>query len=145
MKEQSKQRIAKLKPTPKTVNTRFHRRWKVIATGFWDSHGIVFIDYLEKGKTGVHYAFLLAKLAAEIVTFKEEESAVLMSKIHKLQFDSYDHLPYIHQIWPSVIFFLFSKLKVSLRGLRFLIERGSNRIHNRLLLRSKTLTTIWKG
>ena len=34
---------------------------KVMATIFWDSHGIISMDYLQKGKTitGVYYASLL--------------------------------------------------------------------------------------
>ncbi|KAL6258249.1 hypothetical protein P5V15_010179 [Pogonomyrmex californicus] len=53
-----------------------------MATVFWDSHGIVCIDYLEKDKTitGAYYASLLDKLKAEIAkktaAFEEEESAV---------------------------------------------------------------------
>jgi hypothetical protein len=35
-----------------------------MATAFWDSHGILLIDYLEKAKsiTGVYYASLKAEL-----------------------------------------------------------------------------------
>ena len=34
---------------------------KVMASAFWDSHGVIFIEYLEKGWTitGAHYAALL--------------------------------------------------------------------------------------
>jgi len=37
---------------------------KVMASVFWDAEGILFIDYLEKGKTitGQYYSNLLAKL-----------------------------------------------------------------------------------
>jgi hypothetical protein len=39
-----------------------------MATVFWDSHGIIFVDYLEKGKTinGEYYAGLLQRLDTEI-------------------------------------------------------------------------------
>jgi hypothetical protein len=39
-----------------------------MVTAFWDSYGILLIDYLEKGKsiTGVYYASLLDKLKAEL-------------------------------------------------------------------------------
>ena len=39
---------------------------KVMATIFWDSHGIVLIDYLQKRKTitGEHYASLLDRFNA---------------------------------------------------------------------------------
>ena len=41
---------------------------KVMASVFWDSHGILFIDYLEKGKTinSEYYMALLERLKAEI-------------------------------------------------------------------------------
>ena len=41
---------------------------KVMASVFWDSHGILFIDYLEKGKTinSEYYMGLLERLKAEI-------------------------------------------------------------------------------
>lgn len=53
-KEQSKQ--WKDEHAPKTVSLA----GKIMATVFWDTHGIVFIDYLEKGKTimGVYYVRL---------------------------------------------------------------------------------------
>ena len=39
---------------------------KVMATIFWDSHGIILIDYLQKGKTitGEYYASLLDRFDA---------------------------------------------------------------------------------
>lgn len=42
---------------------------KVMATVFCDARGIIFIDYLEKGKatTGEHYALLLDRLKDEII------------------------------------------------------------------------------
>ena len=41
---------------------------KVMATLFWDAHGILFIDYFEKGKTinSDYYIALLGQLSAEI-------------------------------------------------------------------------------
>ena len=38
-----------------------------MATVFWDSHGVILIDYLQKGRTitGAYYASLLDKLKAE--------------------------------------------------------------------------------
>ena len=41
---------------------------KVMASVFWDAHGILFIDYLEKGKTinSDHYMSLLDRLSAKI-------------------------------------------------------------------------------
>ena len=39
-----------------------------MASVFWDSHGVIFIDYLEKGRTltGAYYAALLDRLVDEI-------------------------------------------------------------------------------
>lgn len=68
-KEQSKQWIAKGEPAPKKAKT-VSSAGKVMASVFWDSRGIILIDYLEKGKTitGAYYASLLDKLKTEIVT-----------------------------------------------------------------------------
>ena len=73
---------------------------KVMATIFWDSHGIVFIDYFGKGKTitRVYYASLIDKLKAGIakkqhlekkkMLFHQDDtphiSTVIMAKIHEL-------------------------------------------------------------
>ena len=37
---------------------------KIMASVFWDAEGILFIDYLEKGKTisGEYYSYLLTRL-----------------------------------------------------------------------------------
>ena len=47
-----------------------YQQWagKVMASVFWDAHGILFIDYLEKGKTinSDYYMALLNRLSAEI-------------------------------------------------------------------------------
>lgn len=41
---------------------------KVMATVFWDSRGIIFIDYLEKDQTitGIYFGALLDRLKVEI-------------------------------------------------------------------------------
>ena len=66
-KIQSKKWTAEGEPAPKKAKTVFSAG-KVMATVFWDSHGVILIDYLQKGKTitGVYYASLLDKLKAEI-------------------------------------------------------------------------------
>ena len=66
-KIQSKQWTAKGEPAPKKAKTVFSAG-KVMATVFWDSHGVILIDYLQKGKTitGAYYASLLDKLKAEL-------------------------------------------------------------------------------
>ena len=59
-KEQSKQWVASGESAPKKAKT-VRSAGKVMATVFWDAHGIIFIDFLEKGKTitRVYYASLL--------------------------------------------------------------------------------------
>lgn len=66
-KSQSKQWTAKDEPAPKKAKT-VSSAGKVMATVFWDSRGVIFVDYLEKGKTitGTYYSSLLDKLKAEI-------------------------------------------------------------------------------
>ena len=54
---------------------------KVLASIFWDARGIIFIDYLEKGKTvtGEYYAASLDRLNEEITkkaAYGEEKSAL---------------------------------------------------------------------
>ncbi|GFU25763.1 histone-lysine N-methyltransferase SETMAR [Trichonephila clavipes] len=49
-KIQSKQWTAKGESAPKKAKTIFSAR-KVMATVFWDTHGVILIDYLQKGKT----------------------------------------------------------------------------------------------
>ena len=40
---------------------------KVMVSVFWDAHGVIFIDYLEKGRTiiGAYYAALVYRLIDE--------------------------------------------------------------------------------
>lgn len=66
-KEQSKQWTAAGEPTPKKAKSILSAN-KVMASVFWDAKGIIFIDYLEKGKsiTGEYYANLLQHLSDEI-------------------------------------------------------------------------------
>jgi [histone H3]-lysine36 N-dimethyltransferase SETMAR len=138
-KEQSKQRTAKDESTPTTPkkDKTVLSTEKIMVTVFWDSYGIVLIDYLEKGKTitGVYYASLIDKLKAEIakkrphlekkkVLFHQDNnkpfhtSAVVMTKIDKLQFELIDHPPNSPDLNPSD-FFLFRRLKIWLGGQKF--------------------------
>ncbi|GFV56546.1 mariner Mos1 transposase [Trichonephila clavipes] len=115
----------------------YERRIKErMANVFWDSHGVILINYLQKGKiiTGAYYASLRYKLKAEFVEkrphlqrkkilFHQDNtlshtSAVAMVKIHELWFELLDHLPYSPDLVPSD-FFLFPHLKIALIGQRF--------------------------
>jgi len=49
-KEQSKQWTSHGEPAPKKAKA-VPSAGKVMATVFWDSQGVIYIDYLEKGKT----------------------------------------------------------------------------------------------
>ncbi|CAK9809282.1 hypothetical protein ANTQUA_LOCUS5971 [Anthophora quadrimaculata] len=64
---QSKQWTAYGRSTPKRAKAVLSAG-KVMATVFWDSRGVIFIDYLQKGKTitRAYYASLLDRLEAEI-------------------------------------------------------------------------------
>lgn len=66
-KLQPKQWTAKKEPAPKKAKTVFSTG-KVMVTVFWDSHGVILIDYLQKGKTitGAYYASLLHELKPQI-------------------------------------------------------------------------------
>ena len=85
---------------------------KVMASVFWDAYGILFIDYLEKGKTinSDYYMALLNRLSAEIkkkrphmqkekVLFHQDnapcrKSMKTMVKLNELSFEFLPHPPY---------------------------------------------------
>jgi len=66
-KEQSKQWTSPGEPAPKKAKS-IPSAGKVMATVFWDSQGVIYFDYLEKGKTvtGLYYAELYGRFAAEL-------------------------------------------------------------------------------
>nr|XP_033774750.1 histone-lysine N-methyltransferase SETMAR-like [Geotrypetes seraphini] len=110
---------------------------KVMATVFWDSQGIILIDYLAKGKTttGAYYASLLDRLKDELkekrprlahkkVLFHQDNtpfhtSTVVVTKLHELGFEVILRPPYSPDLAPSY-FFLFPNLKIWLCGKKFL-------------------------
>jgi len=81
-----------------------------MATVFWDSQGIIFIDYLQKGQTvteAYYYTFLnhlyeelqtkRPRLARKKVIFHHENAPAHTStaaKLHELRFELLPHLPY---------------------------------------------------
>lgn len=109
---------------------------KVLASVFWDAHGILFIDYLEKGRTinSKYYMALLVRLTEEIankrpqmkkkkVLFHQDnapchKSIATMAKLH---FELLPHPPYSPDL-ASSDYYLFADLKRMLQGKRF----GSN-------------------
>ena len=134
-KEQSKQWTQKGESAPKKAKT-VSSAGKVMASVFWDARGIIFIDYLEKGKTinGEYYANLLQRLSEEIkqkrphlakkkVLFHADnapvhKSVIAMAKLNELQFELLPHAPYSPDLAPSD-YFLFPYLKKWLSGQRF--------------------------
>lgn len=92
---------------------------KVMTTVFWDSHGIILIDYLAKGETinGQYYVALLDNLKAIIkkkcahlvkkkILFHQDHAQVhtcmvAMPKLNKLKFELLPHPPYLPDLAPS--------------------------------------------
>ena len=101
---------------------------KVLASVSWDAHGILFIDYLEKGRTinNEYYMALLVRLQKEIakrrpqmmkikVLFHQDnapcqKSIAIMAKLHKLHFKLLPHPSYLPDLAPSD-YYLFAYLK----------------------------------
>lgn len=134
-KRQSSQWIFKGERAPKKAKT-VPSAGKVMATVFGDSQGIIFIDYLKKGKTitGAYYASLLQRLSEEIkekhphlkkkkILLHQDNARVhtcafSMAKIVELKMELLQHPAYSPDLAPSD-YFLFSNLKKWLGGRRF--------------------------
>lgn len=120
---------------PKRV--RVHKSAKkVLASVFWDAKGILFVDYLQTGKTinSEYYCNLLDKLKEEIqkkrpglqkkkIIFHQDnapchKSILTMAKISELKYELLEHPPYSPDLAPSD-FYLFPALKKFMRGKRF--------------------------
>jgi histone-lysine N-methyltransferase SETMAR len=109
---------------------------KVMVSVFWDAEGILFIDYLEKGKTITreYYSNLLTRLDKKIrekrpglqkkkIIFHQDnapthKSVLAMGKLRNLHYELLEHPPYSPDLVPSD-FCLFPKLKLFLAGQRF--------------------------
>jgi histone-lysine N-methyltransferase SETMAR len=108
---------------------------KVMASVFWDAEGILFIDYLEKGKTitGEYYSNLLTRLDEKICEKRpglqkknrlssgqctRPQKCLAMRKLRDLGYELLEHPPYFSDLAPSD-FCLFPKLKLFLGGQRF--------------------------
>ena len=101
---------------------------EVMASVFWDAHGVIFTEYLEKGRTitGAYYAVLLDRLGDEImkkrphlkkkkIIFYDDDapshtSNIAQAKKHELGFESRPHPPYSSDL-ASSDYYLFSNLK----------------------------------
>ena len=109
---------------------------KVSASVFWDAQCILFINYLEKGRTinSEYYIALLVHLKEEInkrwpqtknekVLFHQDNTLchkfiTTMAKLHELHFKLHPHQPYSPDLAPSDNW-LFADLKRILQGKRF--------------------------
>ena len=134
-KRQSMQWKHSTSPAPKKVKV-VSSAGKVMASVFWDAKGIVFIDYLQKGKTinGEYYTKLLRELRQAIKSKRPgkltkgallhqdnapaHKSLVAMSAVHDCGFELIDHPPYSPDLAPSD-YFLFPYLK------NILLENGT--------------------
>ena len=118
-------------PTPKKAKT-VRSAGKDMATVFWDSAGIILVDYLEDRKTinGEYYCGILDRFDAAInekrpgmkkkmVLFHHDNEPVhtcirVMAKLHDLRHELIGHPPYSPDLAPCD-FLLFPKLKDHLR------------------------------
>ncbi|XP_045457302.1 histone-lysine N-methyltransferase SETMAR-like [Melitaea cinxia] len=109
---------------------------KFMATVFWDSEGILLIDYKDKGVsiTGEYYASILerlkeaikekrrGKLTKGVLLLHENapvhKSHVALAALLKVGFDILNHSPHSPDLVPSD-YYLFPKMKKELRGKKF--------------------------
>lgn len=109
---------------------------KVMLSVFWDSEGVLLVDFLKKGNTinAKYYSNLLIKLRAKIkelrpgklsktVMFHQDNAPAhtardTMSTIAECGFEIMDHPPYSPDLAPSD-YYLFPQLKKKLMGRRF--------------------------
>jgi len=107
-----------------------------MATVFWDSQGVIYIDYLEKGKTvtGLCYAELSGRFAAELQKIRphlakkkvlfhhdnapDHTSALAKAKLVEFGYELLPNPPYSPDLAPCD-FFLFPNWKKSLAGQKF--------------------------
>ena len=109
---------------------------KIMASVFWDMHGILLIDFLPKGQpiNSDYYITLLDRLedaikkkrphmAKKNPMFQQDYAPVhksmkTMVKLNDLRFELLPHSPYSPDLAPSD-FYLFADLKKMLQGKRF--------------------------
>ncbi|KAM8702599.1 hypothetical protein ACLKA7_001935 [Drosophila subpalustris] len=117
---------------------------KVMSSVFWDAHGIIFIDYLQKEQTinSDYYMALLERLKDEIakkrphmakkkVLFHQDnapchKSMKTMAKLNELGFELLPHPPYSPDLAPSD-YWLFADLKKMLRASVLVVLRAAER------------------
>ncbi|GFW66269.1 histone-lysine N-methyltransferase SETMAR [Trichonephila clavipes] len=102
-----------------------------MATVFWDSHAVILIDYLQKGKplrepTTHHFERQNAEKRPHLQKKENpvsprqrtvDTSVVSMTKIHELRLELLDH-PSYHQICPKQLL-IFPHFKIALEDRDF--------------------------
>lgn len=134
-KQESMQWHKKGAPPPKKFRVS-ESAGKVMATIFWDSTGILMIDYKDKGVTitGTYYAMLLERLREAIKEKRRgklskgvlllhdnapvHKSHIATAALNRCGFESLVHPPYSPDLAPSD-YYLFPNLKKELRGKKF--------------------------
>lgn len=123
--------------SPRTKKFKASRSCKkIMATVFWDSKGIIHIDYLPHGTTmnGEYYASLLKRVRQSVkdkrrgklrrgVLVQQDNapvhtSQIAMHAVKECGFEVLPHPPYSPDLAPSD-YHLFPKLKKHLRGKRY--------------------------
>jgi histone-lysine N-methyltransferase SETMAR len=107
-----------------------------MASVLWDAEGILFVDYLEQGKTitGEYYSNLLTRVDEKIreerpglqkkgIIFHQDnapahKSVFAMGKLRGMQYELLEHPSYSPDLAPSD-FYVFPKLKLFLAGQHF--------------------------
>ncbi len=134
-KQESMQWHLKGGPAPKKFKV-VPSAGKVMATIFWDSEGILLIDYKNKNTTitGAYYADILRRLKEEIKSKRRgkltkgvlilhdnapvHKAKVAMTAMASCGFENIVHPPYSPDLAPSD-YYLFPNLKKELRGRHF--------------------------
>lgn len=137
-KRESMQWIAKGEKPPRKAKAQ-KSALKIMATIFWDSRGVLLVDFLPKGSSmnGAYYADLIIQLKEKVVELRRgkvsagvlflqdnapvHRSQVAMAALKDSGFREIDHPPYSPDLAPSD-YFLFRNLKKDLRGIKFETE-----------------------
>jgi len=80
-----------------------------MATFFWDSQGVIYIDNLEKGKTvtGLYYAELLGRFVAELQKIRPHLAKKKVLFHHDNAPAHNSAIRHVLQIWPRETSFCF--------------------------------------
>ena len=117
---------------------------KVLATVFWDSEGVVMVDFLEDQRTinATYYESLLLKLRAELarkrpgklhrrILFHHDNAPAHTSRLcrdalREFRWEILQHPPYSPDLAPSD-FFLFPKMKEAIKGVRHVTKETAKK------------------